>query len=118
VHADDDRRSQTIKQFCATENISLASFYELSKRGLTPEVLEVPGTKIRRITPEARDAWRARMTELSHSKAAKLERARRRQVAVIAGQKSAASEKHVSKRKARSEPAPQHDQPPRRRGRR
>jgi hypothetical protein len=111
----DERRSQTIKEFCVAEHISLASFYELDKRGLTPEVLEVPGTKIRRITPEARTRWHARMAKLAKSKAARLERERRQKAAVIAGQKAAKSPLHVSKR-GRSEPAPQHDQ--QRRGRR
>ena len=93
-------RSQTIREFCASERLSLSSFYELVKRDLAPELLEIPGTKIKRITPFAHAAWRARMGELAKSKAAQIEAERRRAQAIMAGQAAAASPLHVSKRGA------------------
>jgi hypothetical protein len=53
------------------ENISKATYYELKKRGLTPDEINVGG--LARITPEARTRWHERMAELAKSKAAQLE---------------------------------------------
>ena len=41
---DIDQRSQTYAEFCQTEHISKATLYDLLRRGLGPEVFEVPGT--------------------------------------------------------------------------
>jgi hypothetical protein len=95
---DIDRRSQTTTEFCQSEHISKATFYDLRKRGLAPEVLEVPGTKIKRITSQARETWRARMAELAKAEATQLEAERRRELAAIAGRIAARSPKHISKR--------------------
>ena len=50
---DEKQGSETIAAFCDAENLSKSSYYELQKRGLGPEELRPPGTKIIRITPEA-----------------------------------------------------------------
>ena len=49
-------RSETFAEFARAEG-------KLKKLGLGPDVLRVPGTRIERITPEARQAWRERMAE-------------------------------------------------------
>ena len=79
----DLRRSLTQQEFCWVENISKAKFYELKKRGLTPDEIDIDG--VLRITPKAREAWHERMAALAKSEAAQLEAERRRELAVIAG---------------------------------
>jgi hypothetical protein len=93
-----ERRSQTPTEFCFAEHLSKSTYHELKKRGLGPVELVVPGTKIIRITPEARDAWHAKMAELSKSESAQLEAERRREIAAIAGKIAAQSPRHVSRR--------------------
>ena len=95
----DPRRSLSQKQFCWVENISLAKYFELKKKGLGPRVEDIDGVK--RITPQAREEWHKRMAELAKGEAAQLEAERRRETASIAGRKAAQSEFHVSKRRAR-----------------
>ena len=95
---DADQRSQTFTEFCQGERISKTTLYGLLRRGLGPEVLEVPGTKIKRITSQARETWRARMAELAKAEATQLEAERRRELAAIAGRIAARSPKHISKR--------------------
>jgi len=92
----DPRRSLSQKQFCWVENISLAKYFELKKRGLGPAITDIDG--VQRITPEAREEWHKRMAELAKGEAARLEAERRRELAVIAGRAAALSPKHVSKR--------------------
>jgi hypothetical protein len=99
---DADQRSQTFTEFCQGERISKTTLYGLLRRGLGPEVLEVPGTKIKRITPEAREAWHARMAELAKTESSRLEAERRRELAAIAGKRAAESPRHVSRKKAAS----------------
>ena len=86
---DEKQGSETIAAFCDAENLSKSSYYELQKRGLGPEELRPPGTKIIRITPEAHAKWRERMSELARTEAAELEAARRRELATIAGRLAA-----------------------------
>jgi hypothetical protein len=105
--------SQTIGEFCRAERISKSVYYELKARGLNPDEFEIPGTRIKRITPEARAAWRERMAELAKSETAQLEAERRRELASIAGRAAAASPRHISKRVAHKQEQQQH----RRRGR-
>ncbi len=93
--------SETIAEFCLKERISRAAYYDLRKRGLGPDEFQIPGTRIKRITPEAHAAWRERMTELAKSEAGRLEAERRRELAKAAGEKAAASPKHVTKARAR-----------------
>jgi hypothetical protein len=94
----DRERSLTIGEFCLSERISRSTFYDLDKRGLGPEIDSVPGTRIRRITPSARRAWRERMRELRASEAAQLEQERKRAQAQEAGRIAAQSPLHVSNR--------------------
>jgi hypothetical protein len=98
----DPRRSLSQQEFCWLENISKAKFYELKKRGLTPDEIDIDG--VLRITPESREAWHARMAELAKGEAARLEAERRRELAVIAGRAAAQSPLHVSKRKQQKPP--------------
>lgn len=95
-------QSQTRGEFCQTERISKSVFYELKKRGLAPDELEIPGTTIKRITPAARAAWRERMAELAKGEAAQLEAERRRALTAVAGRIAAASPAHVSRRGPRT----------------
>jgi hypothetical protein len=92
----DPRRSLSQKQFCWAENISLAKYFELKKRGLGPAITDIDG--VQRITPEAREEWHKRMAELANGEAARLEAERRRELAALAGRAAAASPLHVSKR--------------------
>ena len=92
----DPRRSLSQQEFCWLENISKAKFYELKKRGLTPDEIDIDG--VLRITPKARETWHARMAKLAKGKAAQLEAARRRELAVIAGRAAARSPNHASRR--------------------
>jgi hypothetical protein len=90
----------TIAQFCRAEHLSKSSYYELRRRGLGPDELRLPGTKIIRITAEARAAWRERMAEFARSEAAQLEAERRRKMASVAGQVAARSPRHISRHHA------------------
>jgi hypothetical protein len=87
-------RSETFAEFARAEG-------KLKKLGLGPDVLRVPGTRIERITPEARQAWRERMAELAKSETAQLEAERRRAQAAEAGKLAAQSPNHVSRRTAK-----------------
>ena len=93
-------RSETFAEFARAEGFSLSTFYKLKKLGLGPDVLHVPGTRIERITPEARQAWRERMAELAKSETAQLQAERRRAQAAEAGKLAAQSPNHVSRRTA------------------
>ena len=103
--------SKTIAEFCHAKHLSKTSYYELKRRGLNPDELRIPNSKIVRITPEAEAAWDQRMTELSKSEAAELEVARRRGLTVIAGKRAAESPRHVSKKKASADTRPQRRRP-------
>ena len=87
-------RSETFAEFARAEG-------KLKKLGLGPDVLRVLGTRIERITPEARQAWRERMAELAKSETAQLEAERRRAQAAEAGKLAAQSPNHVSRRTAK-----------------
>ena len=95
----DPRRSLSRLQFCWAENISPAKYHELQKKGLGPAVTDIDG--VQRITPEARAEWHQLMAERAKSGAVRLEAARRRELAIIAGRAAAASPNHVSKNRAR-----------------
>jgi hypothetical protein len=90
----------TIKDFCAAEQISEVSYFELRKRGLGPTEFKVL-SKIR-ITPKARLEWRERMHKLANGRAAKLERARMVAHTQRMARAAVASPRHVSKRKTKS----------------
>jgi len=97
---DTDQRSQTIAEFCQHERISKTTFYKLRAAGLGPNELRLPNSAVVRITPEAREAWRVRMTEIAKTEAAQLEVERRRELAAVAGRIAAESPLHVSRRQA------------------
>jgi hypothetical protein len=48
--------SQTLKEFCESERVSRSMLYLLWAQGIGPDYFEVGRTK--RISPEARLAWR------------------------------------------------------------
>lgn len=96
VVAFDDPRSRTRAEFRAIERLSPSSYHALLKRGLAPDEIHPPGTKIHRITAQAHAAWRERMRELAQSEEAKLESNRRREQTKIAGQIAAQSSLHIS----------------------
>jgi hypothetical protein len=95
-----DDSAQTISQFCRAESLSKSTYYALRRRGLGPEEQRVPGTKIIRISAEARAAWREQMAEFARTEAAQLETERRRKLASTAGQIAARSPRHISRRRA------------------
>jgi len=96
----------TRAEWRASRRISKSTHYKLKSLGLAPVEAVIPGSNIARITEEADAAWEQRMAELAQSEVAKLEAERRRAIASIAGRKAVQSDRHVSKRKARSRPAP------------
>ena len=49
--------SSTIDEFCAAEKISRSFFYKLEAQGKAPKTY--PVGRVRRISPAAREAWRA-----------------------------------------------------------
>ena len=85
--------SEKIREFCNVEKFSIAFFYELERRGLGPLMLDVPGTRFRRVV-ELHESWRARMAALAKTEDAKLETERRRAQTAIAGKVAAASPRH------------------------
>jgi hypothetical protein len=91
--------AHTVREWCESKRICLATYYKLRRLGLTPDELHVPGTNIRRITPEADRAWIVRMAELAKTKEYKREAKRRTYLAKKAGTLAAESLKHVSKRR-------------------
>lgn len=93
-------RGYTILEFCAVERFSPPTYFKLRNMGFGPEEIVIPGTKLVRITADARRAWHARMHKLAQTKAAKLERERRSRQSIAAGKSAAASPKHNTKRKA------------------
>lgn len=52
--------SKTISEFCATEKMSRSKYYDLRRKGLTPDEMRAGG--IIRITPEAHAKWRRKHT--------------------------------------------------------
>ncbi len=87
--------AETINAWCEIEALSKSAFYALSKKGLGPRTVRVPGTKIIRIV-ESHQSWRDRMAELAASAEAELETQRRRAQSREAGKVAAQSPTHVS----------------------
>jgi len=87
----------TRAEFCSAEHLSKSTYHNLKKRGLGPEELVVPGSRIIRITAESRQRWHERMAELAKSEAAEAER--RRELAAVAGRIAAKSPLHISRRR-------------------
>jgi hypothetical protein len=99
---DPSERSFTRTEFCLAERISKSKFYALKKKHLTPDELDIDGT--RRITAQARRDWRALMLARPQTEAAQLEAHRRREAASLAGRIAAASPLHVSKQNRHKPP--------------
>jgi hypothetical protein len=99
---DPSERSFTRTEFCLAERISKSKFYALKKNHLTPDELDIDGT--RRITAQARRDWRALMLARPQTEAAQLEAHRRREAASLAGRIAAASPLHVSKQNRHKPP--------------
>lgn len=97
----EDPRNRMIDDFCKIENICSTEYFTMRKRGHGPAELRIPGSRVVRITQAAHLEWRQRMAELATSKAGELETARRRELAKVAGKRSAASVDHVSRRRGK-----------------
>jgi hypothetical protein len=85
------------RQWCRAKGLSVSSGYKIKNSGLGPELLEVPGIRGARVTPEADAIWERRMAEAAQSQDAQLEAERRRAQAVQAGRIAAQSPQHVSR---------------------
>jgi hypothetical protein len=70
-----DERSLSIPDFCACEQISLATFYKLRRLGLGPK--ESRFLQCVRISPEARREWHENLQSAKAKRAAKIEYQRR-----------------------------------------
>jgi hypothetical protein len=100
TNVEDTEASLTLKEFCEVENICLASYYKMRKRGHAPVETRIPGTAIIRITPEARREWHRMLAAIAQSDAARLEVARKRVQTIASGKAAAASPLHVNARRA------------------
>jgi hypothetical protein len=88
--------SLTREEFCAKHSISLSTYFKLRRLKRAPAELHIL-PKVVRITPGAERAWQQRMAEEAQAEASKLEAARRRQQAKVAGEIAAESATHISK---------------------
>jgi hypothetical protein len=102
---------KTVAEWCKARHLSRSTYHKLKNLGRGPKELEIPGTRIKRITPEADAEWETRMAELAKTETARLEAERRRELAIVAGQIAAESPRHVSRRGARSTPTPRRRRP-------
>ena len=44
---------KTVPDWCKARHLSRSTYHKLKNLGLGPKELEIPGTRIKRITPEA-----------------------------------------------------------------
>jgi hypothetical protein len=93
-------KSMTIKQWCAAENISLATYFANQNNGTGPVTVKIPKSNIVRIV-ESRESYHKRMMALAETKAEQKARKRRDEQRRAAAQASVASPKHISKQKTR-----------------
>jgi hypothetical protein len=93
--------ASTIRQFCESNNISIATYYKIAKLGAGPREMRLPGNLIR-ISTEAEAEWRAARENPSAEEAAALAREaeRRRERSRKAAKKAVESPLHVSRRAA------------------
>ncbi len=89
------------RRWIRAKGFSISSGYKMKNAGLGPELLEVPGIRGGRVTPEADAAWEQRMAVAAKSQEAQLEAERRRQAAE-AGRIAAQSPRHVSRQQMQS----------------
>lgn len=92
----DDGPLLSLQEFRERNKLSRTKFFELKRAGLGPRTI-LNG----RITLEAERDWRRAMEEAATTERAKLEQARRIELAQRAGRAAAASPLHVSKQKKR-----------------
>jgi hypothetical protein len=101
VEFDADDVSLTIQQFCRRESISLTTFHKMQRLGLGPELMRIPGTRLVRISPGARERFHEKLEKLAKSEAGKRERAHRQRLASAAGRIAVQSEKHIVNQRRR-----------------
>jgi hypothetical protein len=90
------RIDETIPEWCLRRRWNIQKFYENQRKGLTPEVLRVPGSNAVRITPAADAAWEKRMYALAKTDEAKRERERRSAQTSAAVKAAVAKGTHVT----------------------
>jgi hypothetical protein len=92
-------RSLTRKEFCAVEGISLSYYYnKLKPLGLAPREMQVPGSSLHRISPDARREYHRKLEAFAESEQAKLEFERRREYTKVAAKQAVKSPGHPSNR--------------------
>jgi hypothetical protein len=97
----EDEASYTITDFCLLEKFSEATYHNLKKKGFGPAEMRAPGTRIVRITAQARRDWQERMQKLALTPQI-AEQKRKEAVHTSKGGKiAAASLKHSCRAKAR-----------------
>jgi hypothetical protein len=91
--------SYILREFCAAERISKATYFKLRKMGLAPEELRYPGINVVRITHAARQAWHEMLRTLTGEQAAAVQRTADvlRERGRRAAAHAVASHKHVSR---------------------
>jgi len=94
-------QAMTIKDFCEIERMSPSTYYKLQRQRLGPEVTRIPGMTFRRITKAAHARWKKDQARRQREQEATITAEREALVETrrAAGRASAASPKHVSKRK-------------------
>lgn len=71
-------RNLNQQQFLALEGISETTLKKMERDGWGPAWTTFPGTRIKRLTPEARAEWHLKIAEWQNSREAKLEAERRK----------------------------------------
>ena len=112
IGADLTERALTLAEFQFVEHLSKATYNKLRAAGLGPEETTVvlpgadgqKGFALKRIRPEARRAWHAKLAALRASKDGELAAARARDQRVVAGKLAAQSPLHVSRRNQQKTP--------------
>lgn len=84
----------TRKTFCALEDMSMAMYYKLKAKGLTPKEMTAPGSNLHRISAQARRDWQRMMEAYTETQGAKLEAERRRELNKVAAKKAVTSPDH------------------------
>jgi len=91
------RKVYDVDDFCLAHAQSRSKYFEQKREGCGPEVMDMGSQD--RISVEAAAKYRQAREAASNSKAARLARARRVELAKTAGRKSGQSPSHVSKRR-------------------
>jgi hypothetical protein len=89
--------SMTIDEFCLAERISRATYFKLVRTGYGPGTICLPGTRVTRITAEARREWQRKMAAMQTDEKVERERLLRSNAARRAGNLAAASPRHICK---------------------